>query len=99
MRVLDFGCLQDLWRRLFLPRSNDIHFTTNAPRNIFIPQLNLKRPGRFGVNVTATGVFNGNGRLMPYAGMTISRPQVSSTVRTKVSSAGTPNLSITLAGW
>ena len=41
-----------------------LHRTTIAPRNIFIPQVNLKRPDLFGVISTRTGVFRGSGRFI-----------------------------------
>jgi len=73
------------------------HFTTSAPRNISIPQVNLYRPDFRGVKRTTTGTFKGNGRLILYAGITISVPQVYSVMRMKVS-AGTPCRKLTLEG-
>src|SRR4051794_37681965 len=50
--------------------------TIRVPRNMSMPQVNLKRPDFFGVNLITTGVLKGNGRLMPYSGITISVPHV-----------------------
>src|SRR5437588_5145931 len=55
------------WRRTL--RLDLPHRTTIAPRNMFIPQVNLKRPDLFGVNCATTGISRGNGILISYAGI------------------------------
>jgi len=72
--------------------------TITFPRIIPMPQVKLNSPDLFGVNVTTTGLFSGNARLIPCSGRTISVPQVPSAWRTNVTRAGISRSSLILSG-